>query len=477
MNIKSLALSALLGVTVSPAYSQKAALEAALADTALTGTSWSICITDAVTGETVFEYDAERNLAPASVTKLYPTATALTLLGSDFCFKTELLMSGEINRRRGVLEGDIIIKGGGDPCLASPYFSDHYGDVIEKWIAAIREAGVLHVKGRVAAAESIYDFDPVPGGWSWDDLGNYYGAGVYDINFNDNTYKIYVTGYSEGTPATIDSVSELGREMHIINYLTSSGSSDNGYVYNAPYSYDAWIAGSVPADRSIILKASMPDPPAILVRYLTEKLRAAGIKVDGIPSDERIDTRGMNITPVVFTVSPPLSEIVKVTNHESVNLYADQLRKHLGYYITESGSFSAGTEVIKLFLSSAGCEPEHALMFDGSGLSPNNGISARLTAGLLVYMYNSKDSAVFLSSLPAAGESGTMKNYFRSDVFKGRVVAKTGSISGVRAFGGYVTTRSGKTMAFTMIANGFTAPWRQVTDRMERIIEELIMTR
>jgi D-alanyl-D-alanine carboxypeptidase/D-alanyl-D-alanine-endopeptidase (penicillin-binding protein 4) len=115
-------------------------------------------------------------------------------------------------------------------------------------------------------------------------------------------------------------------------------------------------------------------------------------------------------------------------------------------------------------------------MLDGSGLSPNNGISARLTAGLLVYMYNSKDSSVFLSSLPAAGESGTMKNYFRSDVFKGRVVAKTGSISGVRAFGGYVTTQSGKTMAFTMIANGFTVPWRQVTDRMEKIIEELIIT-
>ncbi|MCU0377985.1 MAG: D-alanyl-D-alanine carboxypeptidase/D-alanyl-D-alanine-endopeptidase [Bacteroidales bacterium] len=476
MNIKQLLISSLFFLYAAFLSGQQAALEAALADTALTGTSWSICITDVSTGETVFEYDAERNLAPASVTKLYPTAAALSLLGHDYCFKTELLMTGEMNKRRGILEGNIIIYGCGDPCLGSPYFSDHYGDVIDKWVSALKEAGVLHVKGRVAASESIYDFNPVPGGWSWADLGNYYGAGVYDINFNDNTYNIYVTGHSEGTPATIDSISLFGREMQIKNYLTSSGTSDRGYVYNSPYSYDAWISGSVPADRSIILKASMPDPPGILMRHLTERLRAAGIKVDGNPTDQRIDIEGLDITPVVITVSPPVSEIIKVINHESVNMYADQLRKHLGYYLGESGSFGAGTEVIKDFLDSAGCDPDRALMLDGSGLSPNNGISARLTAGLLVYMYNSKDSAIFLSSLPAAGVSGTMKNYFRSELFNGRVIAKTGSITGVRAFGGYVTTQGGKTMAFTMIANGFTAPWREVTDRMEKIIEELILS-
>lgn len=475
MNIKLLSISLLLIVSASLSSGQKSALEAALADTALTGTSWSICIADAKTGETVFEYDAERNLAPASVTKLFPSAAALTLIGHDYCFKTEVLMSGEFNRRKGILEGDIIIQGGGDPCLGSPYFSDHYGDVIDSWVTALREAGVVHVKGRVAASESIYDYNPVPGGWSWADLGNYYGAGVYDINFNDNVYNIYVTGYNEGTPATIDSVSLFGRGMHIKNYLTSSGTSDRGYVYNAPYSNDAWISGSVPADRSITLRASMPDPPGIIVRHLTERLRAAGIKVDGTPSDQRIDIRGLDITPVVTTLSPPLSEIVKVTNHESVNLYADQLRKHLGYHLLESGTFAAGTEVIKSFLDSAGCEPDRALMLDGSGLSPNNGISARLTACLLVYMHTSSDSSYFISSLPAAGESGTMKNFFRSDLFKGRVVAKTGSLSGVRAFGGYAITQSGKTMAFTMIANGFTAPWRQVTDRMEKIIGELII--
>ena len=120
------------------------------------------------------------------------------------------------------------------------------------------------VKGRVAASESIYDFDPAPGGWSWDDLGNYYGAGVYDINFNDNAYQIYMTGFGEGSPAVIDSVSELGRDIHITSYLTSSGNIRQRICLQRPILHMMHgYAGSVPADSSIILKASMPDPPGI----------------------------------------------------------------------------------------------------------------------------------------------------------------------------------------------------------------------
>ena len=114
-------------------------------------------------------------------------------------------------------------------------------------------------------------------------------------------------------------------------------------------------------------------------------------------------------------------------------------------------------------------------MLDGSGLSPNNNISALMTTRLLVHMYNSRDSAAFLASLPAAGVSGTMRSYFRSDLFRGRVIAKTGSIGSVRSFAGYITTNSGRKLAFTMIANGFTVPWRQVTNNMETIAGDIIV--
>ena len=475
MKIKGLTAVLLSAVTATCLCGQQKALDAMLADTTLTGTSYSICYADALTGEVIFSYDADRNLASASVMKLYPTSVSLSLLGSDYRFVTGIYMNGRYNKRKGILEGDIVISGGGDPSLGSGYFRDHYGDVTATWVSALSAAGLRRVKGRVAASQSIYDQNPAPGGWSWGDLGNYYGAGVYDINFNDNEYKIYITGLSEGLPAVIDSVEQYGRDISIKSYLTSSGRSDNGDVYCAPYSNTAWISGTIPADSSFVLKASMPDPPLTLVRLLDDSMRDAGIKIDGSPTASRVTVNRESMTPVCVTHSPTLGEIIKVTNHESVNLYAEQLRKHLGYVIGGEGSFSAGGEVIYNFLDSIGCEPYEARMLDGSGLSPNNNISALMTVRLLVHMYNGKDSSVFISSLPAAGVSGTMKNYFRDDVFKGRVVAKTGSIASVRSFAGFVTTASGRTLAFTMIANGFSVPWRRITSGMEKIMEEVIL--
>jgi D-alanyl-D-alanine carboxypeptidase/D-alanyl-D-alanine-endopeptidase (penicillin-binding protein 4) len=204
-------------------------------------------------------------------------------------------------------------------------------------------------------------------------------------------------------------------------------------------------------------------------------LQQTGIKVKGNPVSERVSLNEALYTPVCVTLSPPLSEIIRTTNHESVNLYAEALRKCLGPATGTGGTFSAGSVVMRYFLDSIGCEPYEAVLLDGSGLSPNNNISALMTTRLLVHMYNSRDSEVFRSSLPEAGVSGTMKSYFRNDLFRGRVIAKTGSIGSVRSFAGYITTNSGRTLAFTMIANGFTVPWRQVTNNLERIAGEIII--
>jgi len=460
-------------VTATCLSGQQRSMDAILADTTLTGTSWSICFADAVTGELIYGHDAERNLASASVMKLYPTSVALSLLGPDYRFSTDIYISGDFNSRRGVVDGDVIIRGGGDPALGSEYFSDYYGDVTAKWTAALLAAGVRHVKGRVAAASSIYDFNPAPSGWSWGNLGQYYGAGVYDINFNDNKYNIYITGRNEGSPAAIDSVEVYGRDILMTNHLVSSGRSDRGYVYNAPYSYSAWITGSVPADSSFALKASLPDPPLTVVKLLDRAMRNAGIRIDGSPSAARANAALEEMTPLCVTLSPALEEIVRVTNHESVNMYAEAIRKHLGYALLGEGTFSAGGEIIRSFLDSIGCEPYEAIMLDGSGLSANNNISSLMTVRLLVHMHNSSATAPFIASLPEGAVSGTMKSYFRDEFFKGRVFAKTGTIGSAKSFAGYVTTSSGRRLAFTMFANGFTVSNKRITDYMESVVREV----
>ncbi len=465
--------AALLSVTLS---AQQEVIDNILADTTLTGSSWSVCFADAVTGEVIFGHDADRNLASASVMKLYPTSVALSLLGPDYRYRTELYITGSLNQKRGILNGDIVILGGGDPALGSPYFTDHYGDVTAEWVAALRAAGIKRVKGRVAAARSLYDLNPLPDGWEWGDMGQYYGAGVYDININDNAYNIYITGGEEGVPAMIDSVQQYGRDISMINYLISSGRSDRGYVYNAPYSSTAWISGTVPVNHSFALRASLPDPPMALVRKLDADLRKAGIVIDGIPARERVILEGQECREAAHTLSPALTEIVKVTNHESVNMYAEALSRHLGYELRREGSYSAGRAVIADFLDSIGCDHRRSLLLDGSGLSSNNNISARLTVKLLVHMNNSPVADHFVSSLPEGNLSGTMKNYFRDEMFKGRVVAKTGTINSAKSFAGYFTTNSGRRVAFTTFANGFTVGSRVITDYMEEMVREIILS-
>ncbi|MCK7530041.1 MAG: hypothetical protein MZV63_02770 [Marinilabiliales bacterium] len=136
--------------------------------------------------------------------KLYPTSVALSLTRAVTTASQTVIcmMSDEFNRRRGILEGDVIIRGWRRPCASVPNTSRIIMEMLRRnWVEALSKLpGVKRVKGRVAASESIYDFDPAPAGWSWGDLGNYYGAGVYDINFNDNTVQhICHRSRSEGT--------------------------------------------------------------------------------------------------------------------------------------------------------------------------------------------------------------------------------------------------------------------------------------
>lgn len=475
MKIRLYALLILVSLSIPSLNGQREVMDSILADTAFTGTSYSFCFADAVTGEIIFSHDAERNLSSASVMKLYPTSVALSLLGPCYRYSTTLCLAGEFNSKKGVLDGDVVIIGGGDPALGSEYFSEHYGDVVGTWVKALRNAGVRRIKGRVAAAESIYDFNPAPDGWAWGDLGYSYGAGVYDINFNDNKYRIFVTGKSEGEPAVIDSAEIYGRGIKLTGSLISSGRSNRSDIYTAPYSSSATLTGTVPADSSISMRTSIPDPPLALVRMLDEAMRSEGIDITQKPVSDRVSLDGKRTLIISVTDSPPLAEIIKVTNNESVNMYAEAIRKHLGYELLGKGTFSAGSAVIRHFLDSIGCEPDKAVILDGSGLSSNNNISALMTVKLLVHMHNSTVAEPFISSLPMGAVSGTMKNYFLDDVFKERVVAKTGTITSAKSFAGYFTTNSGRRIAFTTFANGFTVPSRMITDNMERIVREIIL--
>ncbi len=439
-------------------------------------TSWSVCVADAVTGEIITDKDAGLNLVPASVMKLIPSAAALTLLGDDYRFTTTLAFSGSLDKKKGALNGNIYIIGGGDPMFCSPYFADSYGDVTGNWVNILKEAGIKKISGDIISDASIYDYQPVDGGWEWEDIGNYYGAGVHGINYNDNVFGIYLSGNKEGYTPVIDSTDTFSNNLKIINHLTSYGASNKGFAYSAPYSAEVLLEGSVPAESIAGIFASIPDPPLTVAVELRKRLIKEGIFVTGEAFTKRTKETNDSIMEVLSAVvSPSLKEMISVTDHESVNLYAAQLSKHLGLMFRQEGSFRAGMDVLSSFLETIGCNTQGILLSDAAGLSRKNYINTGTIVSLLKYMYNSPYKTTFISSLPTPGENGTLKNTFSEEVFKGRIIAKTGSMTGVKGIAGYVTTKSGRVLAFSILVNGYTIPGKEIQYKMEEILKEIIL--
>jgi serine-type D-Ala-D-Ala carboxypeptidase/endopeptidase (penicillin-binding protein 4) len=460
-------------------FSQEKSQETFRVDSSLAHASVSLCVADARTGDILIDYNSGISLAPASVMKLITTSAALELLGPEYTFKTTVGYTGKLNKRSGRLKGDIIIHGGGDPALGSAYFKEHYDGFIANWVTEIKKLGIKRISGRVITDDTYFDYLPVPAKWLWEDEGNYYGAGAYGLSVFDNTYEIHLRTFSGSFPPVIKEIIPVECLSELSNFLLTEGTTDEGYVFAAPYSKQGWLAGSVPINQDdFVLKASVTDPPLLLARILTEKLKAGGIKISEDPATLRSDPgyKPDKIVPVTETSSPPLSEIINVLNHESVNLFAEHLIKELGKKFKNKGSTASGAEVIIEFLKNSGLDTNGLFLEDGSGLSPLNAINTRELVRLLVYMKNNgKHFPEFYSSLPDAGKNGTLKNSFKDPVFESRLKAKSGSMTRVRSFAGYFITKSGKEMVFSIIINNYSGPSKKIISEIEENIKDLIL--
>jgi len=412
--------------------------------------------------------------------KLITSAVALELLGPQYTFKTTIGYTGVLNKRTGKLKGDIVIRGGGDPSLGSPYFTDHYKNFQDSWVSEIIRLGIKKIEGRVITDDSYYDYQPVPSKWLWEDAGNYYGAGAYGLSVFDNTYGIHFMIGADSQLVVKEIVPDECR-IEFSNWLVAAGTSDEGYVFAAPYSTNGWMAGTIPANlEDFVLKASVADPPRLMAKMINSKLKASGITISEEPTTFRLEqiTYGTEIVQIAETISPSLSEIIEVLNHESVNLYAEHLIKELGKKFSGKGSTVAGVEIVRGYLNNSGLGTDGIFIEDGSGLSPVNSINARGLAILLSYMKNEgRYFPEYFNSLPEAGKEGTLKSYFKDPVFDSRLRAKSGSMTRVRSYAGYFTTLSGKQMVFSIIINNYTGTSRHIIAGIEEIIKETIINK
>lgn len=430
-----------------------------------------ICVSDDRTGEFLFKSEPQLSLVPASIMKVITTATALEVFGPDFRFSTKLAYSGTV--RNDTLFGDLQIIGGGDPTLGSVYFPENnlFFDI---WIEAIRNASIKVIKGNLIVDASIYESQTIPNTWVWEDIGNYYGAGASGISVFDNLYEIHLKSEAIAGKITelIKTIPEIPN-LELINEVVSSDqNSDQAYVFGCPMEYKRIIRGTIPKNQAdFTIKASVPDPAALLAFEFRKKLSLNSISLSGISKYEKAKENSINQLSVIK--SPPLKDIVRVTNHESVNLFAEHLLKHLAFQKYGIGSTKEGCKFIVQFWQDKGLDMNGFFMNDGSGLSRFNAFTAVQMVNVLNFMKAKSDySNDFYRSLPAVN-NGTMTVFndvsFPNDCLR----AKSGSMTRVRCYAGYLNTLSGRQLSFSIMLNNFSCSQKEVIKKIEGLLVEL----
>lgn len=447
------------------------------------GASFSLVVKDVQEGKTVYSYDTDRLQSPASVLKTVATATALEILGEDYRYPTTLEYDGILEN--GTLEGNLYIKGSGDPSLGSSHFALGQNKFLSTWIAALQKAGIKHITGSVISDESIFDTEGVSIKWLREDMGNYYAPGSYGISIFDNMYKLSLQTGAAGTRPVLKGTEPDIPFIRFKNYLKAAPvSSDSAYIIGAPLDDVRYLYGVLPANReAYVLKGDIPDPALYLARYLTDQLQQKGIRVDGSPSCYRIEVeenrwKKGERKEIVTTYSPTLREIASVCNHVSHNLYADALVKTVGLQYKPRrnemiSSFGRGVQVVKEYWEKKGLDVFPLRMNDGSGLAPADKVSAGFMGELLVYMATeSAVSDAFIASLPQAGIEGSVRNFLKGSKLQGKARLKSGGITGVRSYAGYIT-KDGKTYAVAVFSNNYSCPMSRMTGALEKLLLQL----
>lgn len=425
--------------------------------------SVSIAIYDLDSKSTIASHNANTTLPTASTAKMFSTATALEILGPDYRAETRLYIEGYVED--GKLIGNVWIRGGGDPSLGSKYFNSpgHELDFMKPWIDSLKSMGITSISGGVIGDGSEFGYEGAPDGWNWVDMGNYYGAGPSGLTIYDNLVRYtFTSGSTAGVTVKVKSIEPEVPGLIYHNYVKSSKrSGDHAYLYGGPYAFDRYGTGTIPINKSAFLvKGSLPDPELQCAYELTEMLKSNGIEV----MEEPKACRSMEIfskqadydkrTLVATHEGQRLEAIIKETNHRSVNLYAEHMLNLIGYEETGNGSTASGISVFdKHWNTKINTSGLH--LNDGSGLSRSNAISANHFCEFLAEMNDSEYKSSFRKSLPVAGESGTMKYICRNAAGHGRIAAKSGSMTRIKSYSGYVDSKTGKQYAFAIIVNNY----------------------
>lgn len=410
----------------------------------------SVLIQNLNTGEVIDSYRPDHVVPPASVMKLLTTGAALEMLGPGFRFPTVLEYNGIIEN--GTLKGDLYIRGECDPSLGWKGRTAF----MDKWIKAIKAAGIQRIDGGIIADMTMLDGEAQNPNWLCEDAGNYYAPGIFSLNYYGNTMNIVLKSGEPGSVASVVKTEPAVEDVYFINHVRCDKINyDGAFVSGLPYSRERYLTGVVPSNLGTFgVKGDLPNPGLLLARHLTSRLREAGVSI------KRDATYIADYHPLMpprnelyIHYSEPLSELLKETNINSNNLYAEALFRYLGTRYTLPGSIHNSQDFLRDYWRRRGVTILNAIIKDGCGLAPQDAVSAKTFVQLLTIMSRSENKDAWMASLPVSGQTGTLKTLCPGTELEGRIHAKSGTIAGTKNFAGYIDMPNGDTWVFAILIN------------------------
>ncbi|MCD0481029.1 D-alanyl-D-alanine carboxypeptidase/D-alanyl-D-alanine-endopeptidase [Streptacidiphilus sp. ASG 303] len=433
----------------------RADLDRILADPRAAGARAGVVVEDADTGQVLYEHQADEHLLPASTLKTFTSAAALHHLGTDRRFGTDVLAAGA--RHGAVLDGDLVLRGGGD-------FSLQPAD-LDALAARVAASGVRTVTGRLTADDTRYDAERLGSGWSWDDLSYDYAPQISALTLSptdddamDTAVVTLTPAARAGDPATV-TVTPAEAPIHLTGQVTT-GAPGSGYsasVLRREGGNEVVLSGSLAADNGPDTNlVTVDDPTGYTAAVFRAALARHGVRVlhgtaeQAAPAGARV---------LAHHDSAPLGELLKPFLKESNNGIAEHLVKETGLQVSGEGSWSAGLKAVSDYVRGKGVDTSQIRQADGSGLTRYDQVTARQTAVLLRAVRSEPWFATWYDALPVAGvpepEGGTLTNRMRGTAAAGNLHAKTGSMTGVTALAGYVTGPDGRRLILVADFDGY----------------------
>jgi D-alanyl-D-alanine carboxypeptidase/D-alanyl-D-alanine-endopeptidase (penicillin-binding protein 4) len=422
----------------------------------------SMYVVDGKTGNIVYEKNAQTGMAPASCQKVITSTTAFELLGKDYTYKTFIGCEGKIKDNN--LNGDLIFTGNGDPTLGSWRWKQTVPEIVFNKINAVLFKNKIEgIEGDIYVGGRKFSYNPVPDGWIWQDIGNYYGAGAWGFNWHENQYDLKLKSTNNIDYGTsIVSTEPADLKNNITNLVTSAkkGSGDNVYIYATPYNDKIFAEGTIPVgENSFKVSGSIPNPLLEFGKKMIAFLKDSSIKFSGKLITDIFSAKNKLSQERILDsiVSPSFDSINYWFLKRSINLYGEAFVKTIAVENNKQGSTDSGIAIIRDFWSKRGIDKAALKIIDGSGLSPANRVTTNALVTVLQYAKKQSWFYSFYFDLPEINN----------------IKMKDGYINGVRSYSGFVKSKDGKEYTFSFIVNNFDGNPGTVREKMWKVLDLL----